>query len=205
MASATEVPRFTPEQYLALERKANSKSEYDNGFIWAMAGASRAHNLIAGNLHGEIRSQLKGRPCEAYTNDMRLQVTPTGLYTYPDVMAVCGEPRFLDDETDTLLNPTMIAEVLSPSTEAYDRGDKFAQFRRLTSLQEYVLIAQDKVLVERYTRQGEQWILTEFKSLDDTLPLPSIGCEIALHEIYALIKIPAEKAAEGCPRSDVVE
>jgi Uma2 family endonuclease len=194
MASATEVPRFTPEQYLALERKANFKSEYYNGFIWAMAGASDEHNTIALNLASEIRSQLKGRPCKAYVTDMRLRVTPTGLYTYPDVMAVCGERQFLDDKTDTLLNPTMIAEVLSPTTEAYDRGDKFAKYRQLSSLREYVLIAQDKVLVERYTRQGDQWLLTEFKSLDDALPLPSIGCEISLREIYALIEFPAEKA-----------
>ncbi len=194
MASATEVPRFTPEQYLALERKADYKSEYRDGFIWAMAGASREHNLIAGNLHGEIRSQLKGRPCEVYTSDMRLRVSPTGLYTYPDVMAVCGEPQFLDDEVDTLLNPSMIAEILSPSTESYDRGNKFDQYRQLTSLREYVMIAQDKVLVERYTRQGEEWLLTVFRNLDETLPLTSIGCEIALREIYALIEFPADKA-----------
>jgi Uma2 family endonuclease len=194
MVSASEVPRFTPEQYLAMERKARFKSEYYNGFIWAMAGASDEHNTISLNLAGEIRSQLKGRPCKAYMSDMRLRVSPSGLYTYPDVMAVCGERRFLDDEGDTLLNPNMIAEVLSPTTEAYDRGDKFAKYRQLSSLREYVLIAQDKVLVERYTRQGDQWLLTEFRSLDDTLPLPSIGCEIALREIYALIAFPAENA-----------
>jgi Uma2 family endonuclease len=187
-------PRFTPEQYLALERKANFKSEYDNGFIGAMAGASDEHNTIALNFAGEIRSQLKGRPCKAYMSDMRLRVTPTGLFTYPDVMAVCGERKFLDDKADTLLNPTMIAEVWSPTTEAYDRGDKFAKYRQLSSLREYLLISQDKVLVERYTRQGDQWLLTEFKRLDDILPLTSIGCEIALREIYALIKFPAEKA-----------
>jgi Uma2 family endonuclease len=195
MASATIIPRITPEQYLALERKADFKSEYHNGYIIAMAGASSQHNLIAGNLYGETRSQLKGRPCRAYVSDMRLRVTPTGLYTYPDVMAVCGEPRFSDDEVDTLLNPTMIAEVLSPSTESYDRGDKFAQYCQLASLREYVLIAQDKVLVERYTQQGNEWLRTDFKSLDDALPLASIGCEIALREIYALIEFPGEAAA----------
>jgi Uma2 family endonuclease len=195
MASATVIPRFTPEQYLALERKSDCKHEFHNGFISAMAGASSEHNLIAGNLHGETRSQLKGRSCRVYMSDMRLRITATGLYTYPDVMAVCGEPRFSDDEVDTLLNPTMIAEVLSPSTESYDRGDKFAHYCQLTSLQEYVLIAQDKVRVERFTRQGNQWVLTEFKSLDDTLPLASIGCEIALREIYALIEFPGGAAA----------
>ena len=169
MASATFLPRFTPEQYLALERKADFKSEFCNGFITAMAGASREHNVIAGNLHGEVRSQLKGRPCEAYIADMRVRVGPAGLFTYPDVVAVCGEARFLDDKGDTLLNPTMIAEVLSASTESYDRGDKFMHFRRLESLREYVLISHDKVLVERFTRQGDEWLLTEFHKLDDTL------------------------------------
>jgi Uma2 family endonuclease len=195
MASATVIPRITPEQYLALERKADFKSEYCNGFIIAMAGASRVHNTIALNLASEIRSQLKGRRCRVYMSDMRLRVSPTGLYTYPDVVAVCGEVEFEDDEVDTLLNPTMIVEVLSPTTEAYDRGDKFRQYRELASLREYVLVAQDKILVERYTRQGNEWLRTDFKSLDDTLPLASIGCEIALREIYALIEFPGEAAA----------
>jgi Uma2 family endonuclease len=193
MASASDVPRLTPEQYLALERNASFKSEYFNGFIWGMAGASDEHNTISLNLAGEIRAQLKGRPCRAHMSDMRLRVTPSGLYTYPDVMAVCGERKFLDDKVDTLLNPSMIAEVLSPTMEAYDRGDKFAKYRQLSSLREYVLIAQDKVMAKRYTRQGDQWLLTEFTSLDDTLPLTSIGCEIALREIYALITFPPDK------------
>jgi Uma2 family endonuclease len=195
MASATSRPRFTPEQYLALERKADFKSEFCNGFIIAMAGASREHNVIGGNLHGEIRSQLNGRPCEVYISDMRVRVSPAGLFIYPDVVAVCGEARFLDDKGDTLLNPTMIAEVLSTSTESYDRGDKFMHYRRLESLREYVVIAQDKVLVERFTRQGEEWLLTEFRNLDDTLRLASIDCAVPLREIYARIEFPGEDAA----------
>ena len=195
MASATSIPRFTPEQYLALERKADFKSEFCNGFITAMAGASREHNVIAGNLHGEVRAQLKGRPCEVYISDMRVRVGPAGLFTYPDVVAVCGEARFLDDKRDTLLNPTMIAEVLSSSTESYDRGDTFMHFRRLESLREYVLISQDKVLVERFTRQGDEWLLTEFRHLDDTLRLASIDCAVPLREIYARIEFPGEAAA----------
>src|SRR5262245_5122353 len=133
MASAALKTRYTPEQYLALERKADFRSEFCNGFITAMAGASREHNLPAGNLHAEIRSQLKGRPCETYVNDLRVLVSRTGLYTYPDVVAVCGEAQFLDDEVDTLLNPTVIVEVLSPSTESYDRGRKFGHYRQLPS------------------------------------------------------------------------
>ena len=133
MSSAAVGLRYTPEQYLALERRAEFRNEYDNGTIRAMSGASRLHNLIAGNLHGEIRSQLRDRPCESYVTDMRVRVTPAGLYTYPDVVVVCGEPRFEDGELDTLLNPTVLAEVLSPSTAAYDRGRKFAQYQRLDS------------------------------------------------------------------------
>jgi Uma2 family endonuclease len=193
MSSAAVKTRPTPEQYLALERKAAVKSEYLNGHIVAMAGTSRPHNLIAGNLHGEIRSQLRDRPCESYVSDMRVNITPTGLYTYPDVVAVCDEPRFLDGELDTLLNPTVIVEVLSPSTEAYDRGLKFAHYRRLASLREYVLVAQDRVLVERYTRQGEEWLLTAWSGLEDTLRLASIDCAVALREIYAKVQFPGEE------------
>jgi Uma2 family endonuclease len=184
MASAARITRHTPEQYLAMERKAEFKSEYDGAFITTMAGASRVHNLITGNLHGEIRSHLKGRPCEVYMGDLRLCVNLTGLYTYPDVMAVCGERKYLDAEVDTLLNPTLIVEVLSDSTESYDRGRKFGHCRQLASLREYVMIAQDEIRVERYTRQGDDWILSVFSKLDDTLRLSSIDCEVPLREIY---------------------
>ena len=191
MSSAAVKTRVTPEQYLALERKAAFKSEYLNGQIIAMAGASRPHNLVAGNLHAEIRAQLRDRPCESYVGDMRVYIPPTGLYTYPDVVAVCGEPQFQDGELDTLLNPTVIVEVLSPSTEAYDRGLKFAHYRRLASLREYVLVAQDRVLVERYTRRGDEWLLTEWSRPDDILRLASIDCDVALREIYAKVPFPA--------------
>jgi Uma2 family endonuclease len=183
MASAALKTRYTPEQYLALERRNEFKSEYDNGLITTMAGASRAHNLITGNLNGEIRSQLKDRPCEVYGSDMRVCVSPTGLYTHPNVVAVCGKPYFQDDEQDTLLNSTMIVEVLSPAIESYDRGDKFAHYRRLATLREYVIVAQDKVMVERNTRQGSEWLLTELNRLDETLRLEPIECQVPLREI----------------------
>ena len=192
MASATRITRYTPEQYLAMERKADFKSEYDGGHITAMAGASRKHNLIALNFASEIRSQLRSRPCEAYIGDMRLCVSPTGLYTYPDVMAVCGEGQYLDADVDTLLNPTMIAEVLSDSTESHDRGRKFRHYQRLSSLKEYVLVAEDEVSVERFTRRGDDWVLSIFTSLDDTLRLTSIDCEIALREIYDKVEFTGE-------------
>jgi Uma2 family endonuclease len=195
MASAALITRYTPQQYIALERKAEFRSEYCNGFITAMAGTSREHNLIALNLGAEISSQLKNRPCEAYVSDMRVLVSRTGLYTYPDVVAVCGEPRFEDDEVDTLLNPTMIVEVLSPSTESYDRGKKFGHYRLLESLREYIVVAQDQVLLERYTRQGEEWLLTDLRDLDASLRLTSIDCEASLREIYAKVEFPGTATA----------
>jgi Uma2 family endonuclease len=188
MASAARIPRYTPEQYLVLERKAEFKSEFYNGFITRMAGTSREHNLIAGNLGGELRAQLKSRPCEIYINDMRVLVSRSGLYTYPDLIVACGEPRFLDNESDTLLNPTVIVEVLSPTTESYDRGKKFSHYRRLESLKEYVLVSQDEVFVERYSRQGEIWQLSDWTSMDEMLSLESIDCHVPLREIYARIE-----------------
>lgn len=185
--------RYTPEEYLALERQAQCKGEYYAGDIIAMAGASRWHNLIVANVISELRSQLKGRPCTTYPSDMRVKVSPTGLYTYPDVTVVCGEVQFEDNQQDTLLNPTLIVEVLSESTEAYDRGGKFAHYRKLPSLMEYVLIAQTKPHVEHYVRQPDnRWLLAEADSLSDTVHLPSIDCRLALLEVYDKVEIVGE-------------
>lgn len=175
---------LTPEEYLEIERKATVRSEYIAGRMFAMSGASRRHNLITGNVAGELRNQLKGRPCEVYSSDMRVKVSSTGLYTYPDVVAVCSEPRLEDDHFDTLLNPAVIVEVLSDSTEAYDRGEKFAQYRRLQSLREYVLVAQNKMRVERFARQTDQWVFSELNDPADSLRLPSLGCTLSLGDIY---------------------
>ena len=169
---------------MALEREAEYKSEYVNGHIVAMSGASRRHNIVAGNISREISTQLRGRPCESYISDMRVRVSETGLYTYPDVVAVCGDIRFADDQNDTLLNPTLIVEVLSSSTEAYDRGDKFAHYRRLESLQDYLLVSQETARVEHYVRQGEKWVLSEASALTDMVQLASIQCNLALEDIY---------------------
>lgn len=182
--SSLAQPKHTRDQYLDLERQAKQRNEYVDGYIFARAGASRQHNLIAGNVFAEIRAQMRGHPGEAYVNDMRVKVGVTGLYTYPDVVALCGEPSFEDAHLDTLLNPVVIVEVLSVSTEAYDRGEKFAHYRRLASLSDYALIAQDKVRVEHYVRQGEQWVLSEASDLSGTLHLASIGCALTLREIY---------------------
>jgi Uma2 family endonuclease len=183
---------LTPEQYLALERKSDTKHEYDRGRIIAMAGASREHNLIVLNLGSELRNLLRDRECEAYTGDMRVRVE-AGLYVYPDVAVACGEPRFEGGEVDTLLNPTLIVEVLSPSTERRDRGRKFHQYRTIESLQQYVMVAQDEVRVECYTRRQAEWAFVEIDQMDATLRLESIGCEVSVREIYAKVKFPDDR------------
>ena len=174
----------TEREYLAIERKSEVRSEYIAGRIYVMSGASERHNLIAGNLYTAIRSQIRGRDCRVYIADMRVKVAPTGMYTYPDVVAVCGERRFEDGHIDTLLNPAVIVEVLSESTEACDRGEKFAHYRRLDTLREYVLVAQDKIRVEHYRREGENWVLSEISDPDGVLPLVGIDCHVEVSVIY---------------------
>ena len=185
-------PPFTPEEYLALERKAAHKSEYINGRIYAMAGAGHRHNLIVVNAVGELRTQLRGRPCFAFVNDMRVKVPATTLYTYPDVAALCGAPQYEDVQQDTLLNPSAIIEVLSESTERYDRGEKFAHYRRLETLREYVLISQDRMQVELFARQRESWVLTELSDPDALLVLDSVGCSIPLRDLYERVDFSGE-------------
>ena len=177
--------RCTPKEYLALERGCAERHEYFAGEVFAMGGASERHNLIVINVTRELSLQLKGRPCRTYASDMRVKVAPTGLYTYPDIVVVCGEARFDDVQRDTLLNPTLLIEVLSQSTEAYDRGEKFEHYRKLDSLAAYLLISQDKVHVDHYVRQPDQrWLLSETDALDQTVRLPAIDCELAVAEIY---------------------
>mgnify|MGYP001610709744 CR=1 FL=1 len=185
-------PFLTPEQYLEIERRAEYKSEYWRGEMFAMAGATRQHGLLTGNLLASLHQQLRGRRCEVYSSDMRVLIPATGLYTYPDVVAVCGDTRLADDHRDTLLNPTFVAEILSPSTESYDRGRKFEHYRTVESLQEYLLVAQDRVQVELYTRQPEgTWLLREARRLEDALELGSIGCRILLADLYDKVEVPA--------------
>ena len=177
--------RISVEEYLAFERRSEGRHEYLDGEIFAMTGASRYHNRLAVNLALILGTQVRGGPCELYIADMRVRVAATGLYTYPDLAVVCGEARFDDAHLDTLLNPTLIIEILSPSTEATDRGRKFAHYQKVDSLAEVLLIAQDRVAVEHYSRQREGgWHRRETTSLDDRLILPSIGCELPLAEVY---------------------
>jgi Uma2 family endonuclease len=180
----------TPEEYLALERKAEYKSEYLHGEIFAMTGASRKHNLIAVNAASLLNQQLRGRPCEVYVSDMRVKVAESGLYTYPDVVVVCGQPQFEDDYLDTLLNPTVLFEILSKSTERYDRIAKSGYYRTLESLTEHLLIAQDEVHVEHYVKQaGGQWSLSDLRSIDAAIELESIGCTLALRDVYDKVSL----------------
>lgn len=182
--SAPSADFVTAAEYLEVERKAEIRSEYIAGRMYAMSGATESHNLIAGNIFSEIRGQLRGKDCRVYVSDMRVKVSPAGMYTYPDVVAVCGERHFEDAHVDTLINPTVIVEVLSASTEAYDRGEKFAQYRRIESLREYVLVEQHKIRVEHYRREGEEWILSEISDPNGVLALPSIDCRIGVSAIY---------------------
>jgi Uma2 family endonuclease len=181
---------LTPEQYLEIERKAEYKSEYYQGEMFAIAGASLAHNRIVTAAIIDLGQQLRRGPSEVFGSDMRVAVTATGLYTYPDAVVVCGEPQLLDGQLDTLLNPTLIVEVLSPSTEAFDRGRKFGHFRTIKSLKEYLLISSELIGAELFARQAdERWTLTaDAKRLEDTIELESVGCRIKLADLYEKVE-----------------
>ena len=184
---------LTPEQYLHQERKSDAKHEYYGGEIFALAGASRQHNLITTNVIRELSTQLKKRACTVYPSDLRVKISETGLYTYPDVVVVCGKAQFEDKEQDTLLNPTVVVEVLSKSTEAYDRGTKFKNYRALPSLTEYVLIAQDTHHIEHYLRQADnQWLLSEVDDPQGVVELPTIQCSLLLSEVYDKVEFAPE-------------
>jgi Uma2 family endonuclease len=195
MATRGAQTYLTPEEYITLERKAipdtdTVRSEYVNGEIIPMPGASFAHNLITNNISGELRTRLKGTGCAAFSNDMRISIPSANSYFYPDVGVVCAEPRFEDDVFDTLLNPIVIVEVLSPTTEAYDRGEKFSHYRQIESLQEYIVVSQDKVNVERYIRKPDEWGIIFFQELMQQVTLTSIECELPLQEIYERVTFP---------------
>lgn len=179
----------SPQQYLQLERASQTRNEFFAGEIFAMTGASRTHNLIAGNLFSGIHSQLRGRSCEVYMADMRIKVAASGLYTYPDVVATCEQPKFEDDVLDTLLNPQVIVEV----TKSYDRGKKFEHYRRLPSLQHYILVAQNRCHIEKYTRTTDgQWLLWETSQPSDTLHIESIDCSLIVSDIYERVSFADE-------------
>lgn len=176
---------ISPEEYLLRERRAEYKSEYYEGEIVAMTGASRRHNLLTVNLVFNLKGQLGRRGCETYSGDMRVRIPATGTYVYPDVAVACGNPRFEDAEVDTLTNPTLIVEVLSASSEAYDRGKKWARYRRVPSLQQYMLLSQDRPHAEWYTRQeGGLWLFAEAVGPEAEVRLESVGCALRLADLY---------------------
>ncbi|MEI2692254.1 MAG: Uma2 family endonuclease [Anaerolineae bacterium] len=201
--SAIPKPYLSSAEYLAFERQSESKHEYFRGELFAMSGASQSHVTIFMNTSHLLVGQLKGRSCRAFGADMRVKVSPTGLYTYPDLVVVCGRPRFADKELDTLLNPTVIVEILSKSTEAYDRGEKFAHYRTLDTLTDYLLISQDRALIEHFTRQADGgWLLTESAGLDGVMPIESIQCQLPLAEVYDQVEFDVAKLA---PKLTVVK
>jgi Uma2 family endonuclease len=194
--SAIPKTKLTPKDYLEFERKSEIKHEYFKGEIFAMSGAKRNHNKIVGNLSGLIWQHLKGENCEFYPSDMRVFVPQTGLYTYPDLVVVCGEPQFQDDVFDTLLNPVLLIEVLSDSTESYDRGKKFQHYRSIESLEEYVLVSQNEARIEKYVKHGDGfWLLSEAVGTESKIEFSSIKCLISLAEVYDKIDFSDEEFA----------
>lgn len=190
MSSAAKT-KLTVEEYLAFERASESKHEYYDGDVFAMTGGTPAHSLIASNFIREAGNALKGRPCVVYTSDLRVKVNPSGLYTYPDVTIVCGEQLFDDELRDTLINPTVIVEVLSKSTASYDRGPKSKHFRKVESLQALIFIEQESPAVEVYRRQPDgNWILSDATELTDSIAIEPIGILIPLAEIYRNVSFP---------------
>jgi Uma2 family endonuclease len=187
-------PRYSVEEYLEIERAAEFKSEYIDGYIVAMSGASEPHNLIVTNVVSELRGQLKARDCRVYSSDMRMDVREQGLFAYPDVVVVCGDPELSDSKLDNLRNPVVIIEVLSKSTESYDRGVKFMKYRRIESLQEYLLVSQDTPLVERYVRQpNDHWLMSEALGLEAVVHMSSIDCDLKLAEAYDKVRLSHEE------------
>jgi Uma2 family endonuclease len=181
----------TPDEYLAIERRSEFKSEYIDGEIFAMTGASRKHNYAAGNIYSALRRELREKPCDVFISDMRVRIPAANVYTYPDVVAACGEPEFEDAEVDTLVNPTLIVEVSSKSTVTYDREAKFEYYRTIPSLIEYLLVSQNNRHVTQYVRQADgRWLLADIRGAEARVELSSVGCALALAEIYERVEMP---------------
>lgn len=190
-------PPTTEADYLAFERSSEFKHEFIDGEVIAMAGATESHNLVEGNTFAALHTGLRGRPCKTYVADMKVRTPSTGTYVYPDVVVACGEVQLADDENDVLLNPTLIIEVLSPSTEHLDRGKKAQRYREIASLQEYILIAQDAPHIERFLRQSDgTWLFSEVDGLDATIALTSIDCTLALADVYERVDFSPPDAPE---------
>jgi Uma2 family endonuclease len=188
--SSIPQPRLSPEEYLARERVATFRSEYYQGDVFAMAGASPDHNRLVCNVLTSLDAQLRGGSCEVFPSDLRL-ACPSGLFTYPDVVVVCGDLEFFGDQRDTITNPRLIVEVLSRSTERYDRGTKFWHYREIPSLAEYVLVSHREPRIERFARDPRPgWLLTEAAGLEASISLETIHCRLALADVYRDVKVP---------------
>ena len=189
---------MSPAEFLAFERAADERHEYHNGEIVAMSGAKRNHNKVSTNISGLLWQHLKGKDCENYSNDMRVWVPKSRLYTYPDIVVVCGEPEFIDDEFDTLINPVLIIEILSDSTESYDRGEKFQSYRSIPTLKEYILVAQYRPQIEKYVKHGDGfWMLSEASGLDGSITLESIDCPLSLADVYDKVNFYTEQQSRA--------
>ena len=194
MMTGTSSQKLTPQEYLAIERAAEFKSEFFDGEMFAMAVISKDHSRITVNLTGGFHAAIRGKDCELFSSDLRVKVSANGLYTYPDLTIVCGPVDVEDEQADVLLNPTLIIEVLSPGTERYDRGKKFDLYRELDSLKEYVLVSQDQYRVEQFLRgNGSEWGYRVAFKEDDIVEFPSVGCSIPLKDIYARVVFPPEQ------------
>jgi Uma2 family endonuclease len=179
---------LTEEEYLAIERRAEFRSEFHAGEMFAMAGASRRHNRIVTNLVSSLDGQLRERPCNVYSNDLRVKIPKTGLFTYPDVVVTYGEETFADDERDVLLDPLVLIEVLSDSTEAYDRGKKFEHYQSIESLSTYILVSQNDARIEKYVRREDgSWAYTEAHGNGAAVKVEAILCELKLRDVYAKV------------------
>ena len=199
MGLPQRVAVLTPAEYLGIERTATSRSEYLRGEMFAMAGGSPTHSRIKTNVLGELRSRLKGNPCAPFDSDLRIKC-PTGLYTYPDASVICSELEYDDEQQDTVLNPTLLMEVLSKSSEAYDRGKKFDHYRKIPSLREYVLISQDEPMIQRFLRnEDDTWTLSAVADLNQSIRLQSLGIELPLAEVYERVDFTAEVSEDMAP------
>lgn len=189
MSLPQALPVFTEEEYLALERVSEMRHEYLDGCVYAMAGESPEHSTICFNLAVVVGAQLRDTPCRGFSPNMKVRTDESGLYAYPDLMVVCGEPNFHDQRRDVVVNPTVIFEVLSPSTESYDRGEKFLRYStQIATLTDYLLVTQTKALIEHYSRQPDgTWIYATVSGLSETLSLASIDCRLPLEEIYSRV------------------
>jgi Uma2 family endonuclease len=190
--ASSPITKVTAEEYLALDRAAEFRSEFLDGEIIAMSGGSARHSKLQVNLTLELETALRGTPCQTFSADLRVRVSPR-TYTYPDLTVVCGKPLLADDEQDILVNPKVIFEVLSPSTEFYDRGLKFRRYREIGSLTDYILVDQDQTRIEQFTRgNAHTWTLRDYQDASETLLIESIGVSIPLVRLYERIEFPSE-------------